>query len=173
LLATCTIISLILTPALSTFSPPRRPPPRSTLFPYTTLFRSHHRFLPRPQDRAFGDGQGLLVSFCLGFKKGGDKHFGFQQKLGVTGFSTNLQCAALGIQQRVYKTHPSFKTVAWICVGFEIYLIPELHRRKIIFIAIQQNPYLMKIHDLKQYCALSDKIAYCYIPLGNYAGYIS
>src|SRR5262245_62805898 len=26
------------------------PPPRSTLFPYTTLFRSHHRDLP-----AFGD----------------------------------------------------------------------------------------------------------------------
>src|SRR5439155_18873901 len=27
-----------------------RPPPRSTLFPYTTLFRSHHRPQPQRQD---------------------------------------------------------------------------------------------------------------------------
>src|SRR2546426_3199176 len=32
-----------------------RRPPRSTLFPYTTLFRSRHLPQPRRDDRSFGD----------------------------------------------------------------------------------------------------------------------
>src|SRR2546426_3779959 len=49
-----------------------RRPPRSTLFPYTTLFRSHHHRIGErgfaqtegpesPLDRAHGDGEGDLV----------------------------------------------------------------------------------------------------------------
>src|SRR5256885_6602745 len=34
-----------------------RPPPRSTLFPYTTLFRSHSRVTDRPEGTAPGRGR--------------------------------------------------------------------------------------------------------------------
>src|SRR2546422_7328939 len=40
-----------------------RRPPRSTLFPYTTLFRSHH---VRPVDQAFVDGGELVLGVTLG-----------------------------------------------------------------------------------------------------------
>src|SRR5690606_39832203 len=38
----------------NTSSSPCRPPPRSTLFPYTTLFRSAHRIGPVPPDQVRG-----------------------------------------------------------------------------------------------------------------------
>src|SRR5256886_12373480 len=45
-----------------------RRPPRSTLFPYTTLFRSRHRDVPEPECRQSGDG---LHPACDGVRADG------------------------------------------------------------------------------------------------------
>src|SRR2546425_5330263 len=45
-----------------------RRPPRSTLFPYTTLFRSDHQILPLALDREVAiDPRGLDPALALGF----------------------------------------------------------------------------------------------------------
>src|SRR5437762_8467230 len=38
-----------------------RPPPRSTLFPYTTLFRSHEYHLPKPSPTRSTAGRGWIM----------------------------------------------------------------------------------------------------------------
>src|SRR2546427_6982046 len=48
-----------------------RRPPRSTLFPYTTLFRSHlrHRFVRGDEVGHFGGGDGRQAAPCAGGRR--------------------------------------------------------------------------------------------------------
>src|SRR2546428_6258535 len=42
-----------------------RRPPRSTLFPYTTLFRSRVQVLGLPLERFLGDGRAISAQHCV------------------------------------------------------------------------------------------------------------
>src|SRR2546426_9794654 len=76
-----------------------RRPPRSTLFPYTTLFRSHHRILLR---RAF------YVSACRIVKQ--HVEFGSEQRseehTSELQSPCNLVCRLL-LEKKKKKNHPS------------------------------------------------------------------
>src|SRR3712207_6911522 len=53
-----------------------RRPPRSTLFPYTTLFRSHDRVVPGDQAPVRGDARGRRVGDGRGLGRGTRVHRG-------------------------------------------------------------------------------------------------
>src|SRR5436305_3212926 len=83
-----------------------RPPPRSTLFPYTTLFRSAPIAAvgKRPvecddqSDRARG--RGTLQAFCDVFSRAGPRDL--KQRLGVDRKSTRLNSSHVRISYAVF-----------------------------------------------------------------------
>src|SRR5256885_9507728 len=79
-----------------------RRPPRSTLFPYTTLFRSLRLSGPRAVRQAADAGEGVLVDAGLAVLHGGD----FQLRLAVVAEedrkSTRLNSSHLVISYAVF-----------------------------------------------------------------------
>src|SRR3712207_5841325 len=52
-----------------------RRPPRSTLFPYTTLFRSYHDKSQAKRQQAYGGSEGLLLRSRCEYYQAGDQHY--------------------------------------------------------------------------------------------------
>src|SRR5262245_63735088 len=78
------------------------PPPRSTLFPYTTLFRSHFDDVAEGEVDCVRVGQRRLVGGAIGF---GNQHRDGPAKhlvLGVDRKSTRLNSSHLGISYAVF-----------------------------------------------------------------------
>src|SRR5690242_20936562 len=83
-----------------------RRPPRSTLFPYTTLFRSHVHAPGIGGLRALGKGE-LDASDFLGFSKSGDRNFRANGRAGTEGGrrdrkSTRLNSSHMSISYAVF-----------------------------------------------------------------------
>src|SRR5947199_8067411 len=73
-----------------------RPPPRSSLFPYTTLFRSHG---------ALFDGRGLLCEYDADEREreqGADERVSFHARRFIDRKSTRLNSSHLGISYAVF-----------------------------------------------------------------------
>src|SRR3712207_7759750 len=86
-----------------------RRPPRSTLFPYTTLFRSHPSAVLLPALLALGEqhganGRRLLTAYAAGFEVGTALHHGLGISQGETGDrkSTRLNSSHANISYAVF-----------------------------------------------------------------------
>src|SRR5205814_8667774 len=98
-------------PSNSRFSVIIRPPSRSTLFPYTTLFRSQLRLLRASAFDLALDFQGLLKSAMVARLSGARRVYGFaRDSQSQDRKSTRLNSSHLGISYAVFCLKKKTKT---------------------------------------------------------------